>query len=142
MADNVSINAANNVVAVVASEDDGSGVQYQVVKAIFGSKDSQQYISSASPLPISNGLGVGVLQSVPVGSLSGTPLNAPSYYSSVRFYLNPMDLVTFSVATSASGSPNFTLFGNDIVVNWDEPLSNGQNVYIISASGNPLYRFL
>jgi len=142
MADNVSINTANNVVAVVASEDNGSGVQYQVVKAVFGAKDSQQYISSASPLPVSNGLGVGYLQSVPSGTSSGSSLNSPSYYSSVRFYLHPGDLISYSISTSATGSPYFTLFGNDIGVNYDEPLSNGQNVYIVSAVGNPLYRFL
>jgi hypothetical protein len=143
MTDNVSINAANNQVALIASETFGVlSAQCQVVKPVFGSQDVQQYISSASPLPVSNGLGVGYLQSIPSGTSSGTSLNSPSYYSSVRFYLHPGDLISYSISNSATGSPYFTLFGNDIGVNWDEPLSNGQNVYIVSASGNPLYRFL
>ena len=142
MADNVNINVANNTTATIASEDNGSGTQIQVVKTIFGAPDVQTYISSGTPLPVSEGLGIGSLQSILSGNISGTSLNVPLYYSSVRFYLNSGDLISFSVATSAIGSPAFTIIGQTGGTKWDEPLSNGQNVYIVSAFGNPLYRFL
>lgn len=116
----------------------------QVMKLAHGATGSATQVSSASPLPVVNkSSGIGELQAVPSGGVNGTPIGTPpAGTSGVRLYLPTGSSVTFAVAASQPTAPplTFTVSASTTGPNWDESL-NGVNLYIVTISGSPLFRW-
>ena len=142
MADNIAITAGAGT--TVATDDIG-GVHHQLVKIEFGAADSATQVSSTNPLPVvGTATGLGTLTAVPSGSANGTAIGSvPAGATGVRIYLPTGASATFTVASSAPGSPpanTFTVSQSTTGPNWDENL-NGQNLYITAIVGSPLFRW-
>lgn len=74
MVDNVQLNSASTVGAVMATDDIG-GVHYQIIKVSFGALDTQTAVTSAAPFPVGDGGGsLTVDGTVGVTSTSASPL--------------------------------------------------------------------
>jgi hypothetical protein len=92
--------------------------------------------------------GIGSMTAVPAGAALGTPLGVfPPGAKAVRLYLKAgsSDSVTFTIAnTVPTVNPTVTMLASASVTgpNWDEPLSNGQMVYVTATTGSPSFRWM
>jgi hypothetical protein len=90
--------------------------------------------------------GLGTLSAIPAATINGTALGTPPAGTiGVRFYLPSGASVTFTIASAQPGSPpaiTFTLLQTSTGPNWDEPLCDGQMIYVTATSGGALFRWI
>lgn len=147
----VSGNTVERQRLVLADDADPSG-KAKVQNSTPGANDYGLTVRLAGQPAVSvTPIGLGTLASVPVGTPDGTPLLAtvPTGAVGVRFYLNPGDSITYAFASSqptSAPSPTIAVSNPSGSATqplvYDENLSSNLNVYVIVASGSPVYRYI
>ena len=88
--------------------------------------------------------GIGALAPVPAGTTAGTALGAmPDGAVGARLYLPAGSAVSFTVTDTAPVSAPVSVFTASQALtgaNWDEPLADGQMIYVTAVVGVPLFR--
>ncbi len=89
--------------------------------------------------------GLGALSAVPAATTNGTALGVmPAGAVGARLYLPTGASGSFTVAAVqpvAAPGVVFTVSQSGTGPNWDEALAGGQMIYVVAASGNPLFRW-
>ncbi|MCX7382487.1 MAG: hypothetical protein NT133_13960 [Alphaproteobacteria bacterium] len=90
--------------------------------------------------------GVGALAAVPAGSTNGTALGTmPDGAVGARLYLPAGGAVSFTIAGTPPASAPAAIFTASQALtgaNWDEPLADGQMLYVTATAGAPLFRWI
>lgn len=110
--------------------------------------DSQSVVLATDhpTISVSSVAGLGSLAAVPEGDGIGVAVGQlPSGAVGVRIYLRSTDSVTFTIAgvqPEVSPDVTFTISYSDTGPNWDENLSSGQMMYVVSTTGTPKFRWI
>jgi len=89
-------------------------------------------------------IGIGAMAFPPAASTNGAPLVLPPGTSAVRLYLATGASLTYTVAHDQPAAPPTALFtiAATAPVTLDEPLANGQQIFVTASTGTIVYRAL
>jgi len=89
-------------------------------------------------------IGLGAMATPPAATTNGTPLVLPPGTTGVRLYFATGASLTYTVAHDQPAAPPAAVFtiAATAPVTLDEPLANGQQIFITSLTGTITYRAL